>query len=290
MRGYAIKPRFSLCLLGLTLLAGCNSLTSTQEANAPSNFLCTRRPSTCSQWSSAAPVACRRPPDYARFAGVPASTPLPVGQVPTASLPAVLPNELAVQPRAIPVAIEAAYAANCACACPRATRGRRCTLCPPCVCCTTGCATAYSPGALARLSFNPPAEPQKLPDLQTPVKQGDILPAPEPPQRRRSYVDITAAACFGHAPDYAWVSGQVEYSRVRKEWRLRYASVDETDRYGGRLVLIENEHLSYLRDGQYVRLQGHLVNPNDASGSPAVYRIEAFKLIDKPNAPPPAAN
>ena len=103
-------------------------------------------------------------------------------------------------------------------------------------------------------------------------------------------MDTTAAPCFGHARDYTWVSGQVEYSRLRKEWRLRYASVDETDRFGGHVVLIENEHLSYLRDGQYVRLQGHLVSPNDTSGKTAYYRIEAFKVIDKPNASPPTAN
>ena len=97
-------------------------------------------------------------------------------------------------------------------------------------------------------------------------------------------MDITAAPCFGHSPDYSWVCGQVEYSRVGKEWRLRYASVDETDRFGGRVTLIENTHVGYLADGQYVHVQGHLVNPNDPPGSPAVYRVEAFQLIDKPNA------
>jgi hypothetical protein len=118
-----------------------------------------------------------------------------------------------------------------------------------------------------------------------------VRPAPEGPVWRKSFVDITAAPCFGHAPDYTWVSGQVEYSRVRKEWRLRYSSVDETDRFGGRLTLIENEHLNYLADGQYVRVQGHLVNPADPPGGAAFYRIEAFRLIDKPNAAgAPAAN
>jgi hypothetical protein len=122
-------------------------------------------------------------------------------------------------------------------------------------------------------------------------KTGSVPPISEGPVRRRSFVDLTAAPCFGHAPDYAWVSGQVEYSRVRKEWRLRYASVDETDRFGGRVTLIENEHLNYLADGQYVRVQGHLVNPNDPPGGSAYYRIEGFRLIDKPNmaAAPPAA-
>jgi len=67
--------------------------------------------------------------------------------------------------------------------------------------------------------------------------------------------------------------------------------VDETDRFGGCVTLIANEHLGSLADGQYVRLQGQLVNPNDPPGSPALYRIEGFRLIDQPNtAAAPTAN
>ena len=73
-------------------------------------------------------------------------------------------------------------------------------------------------------------------------------------------MDLTAAPCFSHAPDYNWIIGQVEYSRIAKEWRLRYASVDEMDDHGGRVVLIENHHVSLLRDGQFIHAHGHLVN------------------------------
>ncbi len=126
----------------------------------------------------------------------------------------------------------------------------------------------------------PPAElPRYLPELR-PVPQ-----ARERPPRRRSFVDLTAAACFSHSPDYRSLNGQVEFLSSRKEWRLRYASVDETDPYGGRVTLIENEHVQYLSDGQYIEAQGRLLNPHESDGRPAYYRIESFRTISRPNAP-----
>jgi hypothetical protein len=95
-------------------------------------------------------------------------------------------------------------------------------------------------------------------------------------------VDLTASPCFDHAPDYNWIIGQVEYSRIGKEWRLRYAGVDEVDPYGGRVILIENQHVALLREGQFIHVRGHLVNSPDG-GSPH-YRIESFKTVDNPNA------
>jgi hypothetical protein len=132
--------------------------------------------------------------------------------------------------------------------------------------------TAVQPAATITIeAAEPPA----------PFPRAELGPA------RRSYVDLSAPPCFGHAADYSWLSGQVEYSRVSKEWRLRYASVDEPDRYGGHVVLIESQHVSYLEDGQYVHVRGHLVNP-DADGAQAQYRIEAFEVIRDPNQAPGA--
>jgi hypothetical protein len=73
------------------------------------------------------------------------------------------------------------------------------------------------------------------------------------------------------------------YSRLSRGWRLRYASVDEVDRYGGSVTLTENLDLDHLKDGQYILVRGHLSNPTDTSTSPA-YRAESFKPIENPNA------
>jgi hypothetical protein len=155
-----------------------------------------------------------------------------------------------------------------------------------------------SQAALARVGFEAPRATEARPALLPPAP-ADSLPPPaaepkttfpraEPAPARKSYVDLTAAPCFSHAPDYNWIIGQVEYSRIAKEWRLRYASVDETDRYGGRVTLIENHHLTLLRDGQYVQVRGHLVNPDNAGDGPAYYRIESFRGLADPNATEPS--
>jgi hypothetical protein len=144
--------------------------------------------------------------------------------------------------------------------------------------------------AAARLGFEPSVPPgELLPPIQmdaTPVVAAEAqspMPRAEPGLSRRSFVDPTAAPCFGHAPDYSWITGQVEFCHITKEWRLRYTSVDEVDQYGGRIVLVENHHVSLLRDGQYVKLHGHLVNQDAVANGPISYRIESFEAVSRPN-------
>jgi hypothetical protein len=208
----------------------------------------------------------------------------PACEAPDAAAPKVVP--VLVEAEAIAPALRIAptpEVEKCNGSYPPATLGEPCLPCDPCGCCSPCPSDGASQPAAASLSFQPAREPEWLPDLAPGADLGHMLPAPEATKCRRSFVDLTAAPCFGHASDYSWVSGQIEYSGIRKEWRLRYSSVDETDRFGGRLALIENDHLAYLADGQYVRVQGHLVNPADAESSRASYRIEAFQRIDKPN-------
>jgi hypothetical protein len=121
--------------------------------------------------------------------------------------------------------------------------------------------------------------------VSVPVLAPPNFPRAEPGPQRRSFVDLSAAPCFAHAPDYCWIVGQVEYSGTAKEWRLRYASVDEVDRFGGRVTLIENQHISYMRDGMYVNVRGHLVNPQSAAQGRAFYRVESFQTVENPNVP-----
>jgi hypothetical protein len=104
--------------------------------------------------------------------------------------------------------------------------------------------------------------------------------APEADAPRRSFVDTTAHPCFGHAADYSWVSGQVQILRLSKGPRLRYASIDEADPYGGSVTLVEDSRLAGLSDGQYVRVSGHLLNPEVSAIAPP-YRIDSIQPIEK---------
>jgi hypothetical protein len=94
---------------------------------------------------------------------------------------------------------------------------------------------------------------------------------------RRSYSDITGSANFGHAGDYSWLSGQVE--KTHRGWRLRYAWVDEDDPYGGSVSLNDDPTLPAFKDGQMIRVSGHLVDPQNHGPAPA-YRVEGVEAIN----------
>jgi hypothetical protein len=97
------------------------------------------------------------------------------------------------------------------------------------------------------------------------------------PVRRRSFADITADSRFAHAENYGWLVGEVQYSHVKKTWRLRYASVDEDDRYGGSVTLDGGTHTGELKEGQIVKIEGKLMDPESREVSPAyqVFNISA---------------
>jgi hypothetical protein len=97
---------------------------------------------------------------------------------------------------------------------------------------------------------------------------------------RRSYVDLTVQPWFGHAADHSWLSGQVVYAHSSNTWRLHYASVDSADPYGGTVTLMPSDKLADLKDGQYVRVEGHLTKPNDKEPD-SPYEVTAVKVIDK---------
>ncbi len=94
--------------------------------------------------------------------------------------------------------------------------------------------------------------------------------------RRRSYADITAKACFSHAPDYTWVQGELVYLHSHNCWRVRYASVDEDDKFGGGVNLVETGPMDNFKDGQCVRIQGR---PSDPDNKESEYRVTAIRAL-----------
>jgi len=97
---------------------------------------------------------------------------------------------------------------------------------------------------------------------------------------RKPFADLTAHPCFNHAEDYTCLSGQLQHSHISKSWRLRYAPLDEVERYGGSVTLIDDVKLSGLKDGDLVRLHGCLVNPEERGIAPP-YEIKSIQPIDK---------
>jgi hypothetical protein len=85
---------------------------------------------------------------------------------------------------------------------------------------------------------------------------------------------VKGASRYGHAPDYSWVCGEVMHTR--KGWRLRYASLDETDTYGGSVTLADDPRLADLKEGDIFVLNGHLQDPDSHTSAP-VYVVSDVK-------------
>jgi hypothetical protein len=88
-----------------------------------------------------------------------------------------------------------------------------------------------------------------------------------------------AGGQFGHAPDYVWLVGELQYLQTRHAWRLRYGRPGDEDRYGGTVTLTGEALPSDCAGGQIVRVEGQLVNPNAAEPRPAfwVNRLQIIK-------------
>lgn len=169
-----------------------------------------------------------------------------------------------------------------------------CTKCSPMPCanctpCNTGCASCQQCIVQPAIQTAAHVEAEPSAVSSAPTKQ-IVWHVPEQPDtnetkfprgaphERRTYTDVTAASCFGRAADYTWLVGQVEQSRSGAGYRLRFASVDDTDRYGGSVTLAGDGNLPTLKDGQYIRVRGHLVDAETHSPAPA-YQVESCEPI-----------
>lgn len=93
--------------------------------------------------------------------------------------------------------------------------------------------------------------------------------------------DITARPEFRHSEDYGELVGQLV--QVRRPdgvvWVVRFASVDDSDVLGGSVTLHEPGAMAGFSDGQLVRVQGRLLDPNSTAMRPyyRAHSIEAFR-------------
>src|SRR5262249_38387188 len=122
--------------------------------------------------------------------------------------------------------------------------------------------TPMEPPAVAEATPPPPATPTPDPDV---VQSAHALPPfPELREelaRRLPTLQDVAATPYAHAPDYSWLTGELQYVAVRNAWRLRYAPGDEDDRYGGTVTLVEPGTLRDADNGKRVRVEGQLLDP-----------------------------
>lgn len=101
------------------------------------------------------------------------------------------------------------------------------------------------------------------------LSQGGVVPPP--------VADTTANPGFAHADDYGWLTGELEHIRAKNVWRLRYAPADQEDRYGGAVQLVGDGLPPDCKNGQVVRVEGQVMNPEAGPRPP--YWVRSFKLL-----------
>ncbi|MEE2705591.1 MAG: hypothetical protein VX988_00970 [Planctomycetota bacterium] len=87
-------------------------------------------------------------------------------------------------------------------------------------------------------------------------------------------VDTTAGR-YGHASDYTWLKGRLEYIASQRQWKLRYISLNqETDTFGGSVILSDLTELENYRTGDFVLVRGRLADiPSDSRTVSPVFSV-----------------
>lgn len=138
---------------------------------------------------------------------------------------------------------------------------------------------------------------QPMPQGQTQVMYGRPMPLNQPPQMIVPASATGAAetitmpevkkqfqAKIGAADDYAWITGQLFYVHVDGgRWVLRYAAIDQEDKFGGSVVLAPTVDMKNFREGDLVSVNGEVLSPTRATrslGGP-LYRVDAVNMIER---------
>jgi hypothetical protein len=122
------------------------------------------------------------------------------------------------------------------------------------------------------LQLAPAVAERKLPE----VPRNDVT-APEPEQSLPPVPEVASPSKFasvpgyGHADDYGWLMGELQYFSARNVWRLRYAPADQEDRYGGAVQLVGEGVPADHTSGEMVRVEGQLVNPDSGDPRPSFW-------------------
>lgn len=89
-------------------------------------------------------------------------------------------------------------------------------------------------------------------------------------------------ARYGYDSQYGWLRGKLEYSPVKKRWKLRYIPIDgATDEYGGSVVLSDASVLGGCERGDFVEVRGQPAGREDGpTGVAPEYDVSSLKRLD----------
>lgn len=110
-----------------------------------------------------------------------------------------------------------------------------------------------------------PVVPTPTIEGNPPVRPGRDTDSVSRPAGPESYV----VAERGHSPNYEWLVGELHYIASKDQWRLRYAAIDQEDKYGGAVTLKGGRQwLNTMRHGMMVRVEGRLADADSRDPSP----------------------
>jgi hypothetical protein len=88
----------------------------------------------------------------------------------------------------------------------------------------------------------------------------------------------------GHEHDYSWITGYLYYVHADGgRWVLRYAALDQVDRYGGSVVLAPGMEMGNYREGDLVTVHGEVLSEGRATRSlgGALYRVQLIEMVER---------
>ncbi len=103
-------------------------------------------------------------------------------------------------------------------------------------------------------------------------------------QRPDLEVRLAGEARMGHEPDYRSITGYLYYVRADGgRWVVRYAGLDQVDRYGGSVVLAPGVEMKNFREGDLVCVSGEILDDGRALRSlgGAHYRVNAITMLER---------
>jgi hypothetical protein len=133
------------------------------------------------------------------------------------------------------------------------------------------------PVAPAAVADAAPAAPSSGPEFRTAERSAGPVPAhptagahrapvaPIPTTRTLPAAHTAAAPTirrqvpetFGRAPDYTWLQGTLEKHHAG-HWELRYCDVSVTDKWGGKVTLMDEPRLNHFKEGDLILIEGEI--------------------------------
>lgn len=109
------------------------------------------------------------------------------------------------------------------------------------------------------------------------VKAAEVIPQPQPeqiqiPQPQR-----------GHGEKYQWLVGNLQRVHSPKhQWKIRYADLDQHDKWGGSVVLAPDARLDDWKDGDMVYVEGEILTERPSLYlTGALYRIHTIRAASE---------